>query len=68
MTTDNTIHLRHFAVRRSGGGMTVTGKDTAGIEQKFTEVVQIYSDENNHYGGRPFFFATKGGHRVELGA
>ena len=65
---DKKTHLPTWAARRSGGGMTITGKDATGAEHKFTQVVQIYSDENNHYGGRPFFFATKGGQRVELGA
>lgn len=62
-----TIHLPIWEARRSGGGMTITGQDAARVEHKFTQVVQIYSRENNRDGGRPFFYATKGGQRVELG-
>jgi len=63
----NTIHLPVWEARRSGGGMTITGKDATGAEHRFTQVTQIYSREHSRGGERAFFYAAKGGQRVELG-
>ncbi|EGF94671.1 Uncharacterised protein [Brevundimonas diminuta] len=53
MPVSETNTLTDWSIRRSGGGLVVTGKDAQGRQRKFTNVSIVHGGRTASFGARP---------------
>jgi len=53
MPASETNTLTDLSIRRSGGGLVVTGKDAQGQQRKFTNVATVAGGRTASFGARP---------------